>query len=470
MNHAFNCDAISFRRRLNRLRFTLSAVCCAARLALVLVAGPLVAAEASFTVGAGEVDITPDPQMTNYYTTHKPFGVVHDPLHVRALVLGDGATRVALVAWELLDSGESAVARAREEIQQVTGIPASQIIINATHTHSSSRSPWYNESPLHKGHQNDPRFQEWVEAHRTDPLYRAWVEALPKRCAEAVRLADADRRTAIPRLGRSYAGEWVFNRRPIQPDGSVKSMLSPPDPHSLSNGLRFGRTEPTLTVLQFRDPGDKVIATLFHLPCHSVAIYPVTGGVSADWSAPVLQRLKQEFGGAPAIFLQGCAGDIVPVRRGFEAVAEMAKGVSARALTAVKNSVILPTAAISHQRAVIGLPLTAPARQATGLDFVPAEVHVIAIGPLAIVTLPGEPLVQLGYSIQEQSPYPHTVVLGYSNGRGGGYVGMPGDKVKGGYEMGPVGRATDEAGQLMIDTAVRLLREGPTMLAPARGR
>jgi len=38
---------------------------------------------------------------------------------------------------------------------------------------------------------------------------------------------------------------------------------------------------------------------------------------------------------------------------------------------------------------------------------------------------------------------------------------MPGDKVKGGYEMGPVGRANDEAGQLMIETAGRLLREAP---------
>ena len=363
----------------------------------------LAAADTTFTAGAGEVDITPDVKMTNYYTTHKPFGVVHDPLHVRALVIGDGATRVALVVWELLDAGDSAVARAREEIEKVTGIPASQVIINATHTHSSSRSPWYDDRPLNKGHQNDPRVQEWIDAHQIDPLYRDWVAALPKRCAEAVRLADAARRPATLRLGRSYAGEWVFNRRPIQPDGTVKTLMTPPDPHSLSNGMRFGKTEPTLTVLQFRDAADKVITTLFHLPCHSVAIYPFTGGVSADWSAPILRRLKEEFG-APAIFVQGCAGDIVPVRRGFEAVAEMAKGVSARALAAVKNSVALPTGPIHHGQAVVGLPLTPPARQATGVDFAPAEIHVVTCGPLAIVTMPGEPLVQLGYSIQERSP------------------------------------------------------------------
>ena len=58
-------------------------------------------------------------------------------------------------------------------------------------------------------------------------------------------------------------------------------------------------------------------------------------------------------------------------------------------------------------------------------------------------------------------------MLGYSNGRGGGYVGMSGDKVKGGYGMGPVGRANDEPGQLMIETAGQLLREAPPPAIPA---
>src|SRR5258706_4761670 len=54
---------------------------------LVAALGParLSAGEVKFSAGAGEADITPDPKMINYYTTHKPYGVVHDPLSVRAL-------------------------------------------------------------------------------------------------------------------------------------------------------------------------------------------------------------------------------------------------------------------------------------------------------------------------------------------------------------------------------------------------
>ena len=62
-------------------------------------------------------------------------------------------------------------------------------------------------------------------------------------------------------------------------------------------------------------------------------------------------------------------------------------------------------------------------------------------------------------AIQKDSPYPHTLVLSYSNGDGAQYVGLPGEKVRGGYEMTGVGRATDEAGGFMIESALHLLRD-----------
>ena len=88
-----------------------------------------------------------------------------------------------------------------------------------------------------------------------------------------------------------------------------------------------------------------------------------------------------------------------------------------------------------------------------------AEIQVISCGDLAFVALPGEPLIEISFAIQKASPFPHTLVLGYSNGDGVEYVGPPGEKIKGGYEMGPDGRGTDECGGMMVATALRLLRE-----------
>jgi hypothetical protein len=78
---------------------------------------------------------------------------------------------------------------------------------------------------------------------------------------------------------------------------------------------------------------------------------------------------------------------------------------------------------------------------------------------VAIVALPGEPMIQIAMAIQKDSPYPHTVVLGYSNSTGVGYVGMPGEQARGGYGTGPEARGTDECGTFLIDTSLRLLRE-----------
>ena len=88
-----------------------------------------------------------------------------------------------------------------------------------------------------------------------------------------------------------------------------------------------------------------------------------------------------------------------------------------------------------------------------------AEVQVISLGPLALVALPGEPLTDLATAIQQRSPFPHTLVLGYSNGLGIRYVGMPGEKKRGGYEMGVSAAGTDECGLFLVETAVRLLVE-----------
>ncbi|HYH55793.1 MAG TPA: hypothetical protein VD772_04230 [Anseongella sp.] len=83
---------------------------------------------------------------------------------------------------------------------------------------------------------------------------------------------------------------------------------------------------------------------------------------------------------------------------------------------------------------------------------------MISIGSLALVTLPGEPMTELGTAIRERSPFPQTLVLGYSNGNGVHYVGMPGEKTYGGYETGSQASiGTDKAGLLLVETALDLL-------------
>ncbi|MBI4622009.1 MAG: neutral/alkaline non-lysosomal ceramidase N-terminal domain-containing protein [Verrucomicrobia bacterium] len=259
-------------------------------------------------------------------------------------------------------------------------------------------------------------------------------------------------------IGRANVGEVLFNRRPVRPDGTVQSMLLPADPYALPNGLRFGKLDPTMTVLDLRSPDGGTVATIFHLPAHAVSIYGGFKGLSADWPGAVVDRFKQSTN-AEAIFMQGCAGDIVPWRRGPEAVDLMSRLLWERGTAAAKLAAKLDPGPLRVSRAILGLPPTADEQKGSGRITISAEVQVITTGSLALVALPGEPLNEISTTIQQRSPFPNTLVLGYSNGRGISYVGLPGNKIKGGYEMTFTGAGADEAGLFLVESAVRLLQE-----------
>lgn len=428
----------------------LSRRCGAAVLSLLLI-GSALAAE-GLRVGAGRVEITPDVAMLNWNTL-RPYGAVRDPVFARAVVLTDGQTKIAFVGWDMLDAREFAVARVRRAIAGETGIPEAHIIVHATHTHSGPKSEMGPEPVL-------PKEQTKSRPAQQHPVYRAWADTLVEKCVALVKQADAAAAPASLWLGRASVGEWLFNRRPIKPDGTVQTMMVPADPYALPGGLRFGPVDPTATVLGVRSTDGKNVATFFHVAAHAVSIYGAYQGVSADWPGVAMEALRAEIGGE-ALFLQGCAGDIVPARRGVDAAVAMGHGIAARVAKASRVAVKLPAGALRTWTTTLELPTTAEAAETMKRATLSAEVQIVTCGQLALVTLPGEPMLELAAAIQAGSPYPHTIVLGYANGRGVGYVGLPGGKAKGGYEMTDVGAGADDAGQRLVEAALALLREHP---------
>jgi hypothetical protein len=214
----------------------------------------------------------------------------------------------------------------------------------------------------------------------------------------------------------------------------------------------------TLSLVSFRDAEGKSVAALFHVACHAVSIYPSNPAISGDWPGATARAISAVLGGE-ALFLQGTCGDINPWRRGAAAVAEMAAGIAKKTQIAARHSAKLAIRPLRVARTVVELPLTPEGKKRIGGDTVRAEIQAIVCGPLALVALPGEPMTELGEAIRASSPFPQTLVLGYSNGNGAHYVGMPGEKARGGYEAGVGGAGTDECGTLMVEAAVRLLRE-----------
>jgi neutral ceramidase len=86
------------------------------------------------------------------------------------------------------------------------------------------------------------------------------------------------------------------------------------------------------------------------------------------------------------------------------------------------------------------------------------EVQVIALGQdLAWVSLPGEIFVELGLAIKASSPFKHTIIAELANGSIG-YIPTKRAFAEGNYE--PVSaRCAEGSGELLVDAAVKLLRE-----------
>jgi hypothetical protein len=440
------------------------------RCALVLAGlalAPLPAAEPPLTlrVGAARADITPETEVRNW-VNGQPYGAVLDPLHVQALVLDDGRTQVVLVRWDLVDVSESARDEVRAAVSAALGVPPEHVLVHASHTHSAPLTPVYK--PGYRGRERD---LWWTIRHMPPqydyPPYARWMQRLLAATTDAARRAAADTAAVTPWIGRVTVAEYLHNRRPRSPvwglaDPRPIVPLSHRDPawnpEVLQGGATFGPMDRALSLVSFRSADGRPRATLFHVACHAVSIYPSDPALSADWPGAATRTIAAALGG-DVLFLQGAAGDINPWRRGAAAVAEMADGFARKAQAAATASVALAVEPLQIGRVTVELPLTPAAQGRTGTTTVSTEVQIITCGPLALVALPGEPMTEIGDAIRERSPFPQTLVLGYSNGNGVHYVGMPHERARGGYEVGDAGAGTDEAGPRLISVTERLLND-----------
>ena len=84
----------------------------------------------SFRVGAAKIDITPTqlPQRIE--------GIL-DHIYARAIVIDNGATRAALVSVDTGMLGEQVWRDVSQRIEKELAIPAQNLIMNPTHTHSA---------------------------------------------------------------------------------------------------------------------------------------------------------------------------------------------------------------------------------------------------------------------------------------------------------------------------------------------
>jgi neutral ceramidase len=418
---------------------------------------------------------------------------VHDDLAAQALVLGDGARKVALCGVDLLAIGARVADEIRARVAEQSDLDAGAILIGATHTHSA------------------PIFNIFATPHPGtklgDDRNLEWERALPGRIAETI--VEANRRmepAAIKTAGARFT--LGTNRRLRRPDGSIQLA---------ANYAGVADAEANAMGVYRRD--GSAMAFLLNYPCHGVVLCEDNLLYSRDWPGFALDEIERlgasDHAPAPiGIFMQGATGNIDPRSRGSFAVAEEnGRALGRAAFQALAAAPSVSDAEIAWRRLPIKLPLKAieadlaiareclaqteaSLRNHRGGDgyqlkrlrdhheqsvqalraleemaesnrrdkrvdsergVLATALSVIAIGDLAIVGLPGEAFVEYGMALKANPYFARTFVVCYCNDLIG-YIPTREAYPQGGYEVATA-RVAPGAGEAMMAAALATLRE-----------
>jgi len=433
--------------------------------------GSILPGETAGTLRAGsaKVNITPPLGITLIGSYGKPSDSILDDLYAKALVLSDGDTTLAIVSLDLLYSPlEDITQPVREIITEKIGIPAQNILVCATHTHSGPEV--FSRSKLAP--------EKEVEADDIDQFYLA---SLIRKIAGSVSIAYNNMQDVKIGAAKGDLPEIIFNRRPKKPDGSVEMAYTLPEEITATKEivtdregnvkvtftlpddkeLEFGPVDPEVCVFRAENMDGGMVASLVNFGCHPVSIYPhLSTAISADYPAYTTKVVEQAEGGI-CLFALGLAGNIVPIQRGVEARKQIGKAIGGEALRrlqfvgtsgdvtlkALKKEVRFPTKKTSSSEEPTDADTT---------DYITTEIQVLRLGDIYILGLPGEVLVEVGLEIKRRAGVEKLFIISICNDSIG-YVCHSGAYEEGGYEPTSATRLAKGAGEIMVSEALNLI-------------
>lgn len=382
--------------------------------------------------------VTPEPLlpvsggMGPSHPAHKKEG----DLTVRALVFADDRSRVAIVGADFLGFpsvlGNKVRARA-------TGIPAENILIGATHTHSAPDCYGFPDGK--GGFAIDLKYIDSICTQMAEVINEAADKLQPAR----LKIATGE---AKGKIAYNYYAPQLY--------------------------------DPRCSVIQALGADGKPFATLINYAIHPEVLGARAGILSPDLIGPLYERIAAKGGGV-AIFMNGAQGGMVTadnrepegkesrtwpecVRIG-ELLADEALRIIAPASSQVNPQLFCAAKTISFPvdspalRAVmISSPLGYPTNDATRVQ---TQLNLVNIGNAQILTIPGEALPNIGYYLKRKMRGEHNLLFGLTNDAFGYILA----KVDWGsfkrYDYVSRTSLGEMTGEIYIDEALRFVAECP---------
>ena len=382
--------------------------------------------------GFARVNVTPmlGIGMAGYFIPRKADGVL-DELEINALALACGETKVVLMSIDHCGIVKEVLNPMRQHVCDVTGLPWEAVYMHSTHTHTG---PFLNANP-------------------TEPLEIEYAEFVKKRFADVAVMALADLKPAKMGYGIGDAPNISFIRRFRMKDGSIKTNPGVNNPDIVAP---VGELDTRVNVVRFdREGGDTLVFVNF-------GDHPdVVGGnlISADWPRFLRETVEKTLDDTKCVFFNGAQGDVNHVNvhptggylndmfMDFDDVArgyghsrymgrvvaggvlqafDKVKYVDVQTLKADRKTIRIPSNRATAEELVLahkyndlhnagrdadipykGMMLTTVVAEAgrmvrleNGPDFFDMELSGVAVGPVALIGIPGEPFNGVGLGLK----------------------------------------------------------------------
>ena len=476
---------------------------CFSFLSCQITAFSLTAAE-PLRVGVAEVEITPPGgfPIAGYYHERRATAT-RDPLKAKALVFRGDREQAAIVVCDLTGIAVDLSTEVRRRASASTGIPASHIIVAATHSHTAPDYARDLYGYLGKAAEARKSEKEPYAARLIAGIVEAIVTAHGRAKPVELEAGSVMQKTPVS-----------FNRRFVMRDGSVRTWMSLDHPAVVRPA---GPVDPEIGLLLVRSAeGRQPLGLLSNFALHLDTV----GGTqwSADYPFYIEQALRKSLGRElVSIFGTGCCGDVNHVdpsrkdrnktdfiggslARTIEDNLGNLRRVAQPTLRVRRATVSVPLQKVTAEQVAQARSLLLDARAGKKVDFydqvraykwvlldqlrnkkpylkaadyinwglshtwagvgdhLPVEVHALALGgDVGIVCLPGEIFVDLGLAIKRASPFRTTLVIELCNCKETIYVPTRAACAGGSYEV--TNSALEPgSGEMLVEAAIHLLR------------
>ena len=422
-------------------------------LAFAVVHFSVAAVSAEFQAAAAKQIITPDPLLpvTGGMGPTNPATEKRGELTARALVLQQGDVRVAIVSIDALGFPSVLGDRVRRRVPR---IPARNILIGATHTHSAPDCYAFPDGQ--GGHTGDLEYMDSVCQKAAVAINQAIDGLQPAHFKSATDKARG-------KIAYNYYAPDLYDRR--------------------------------ANVLQLVTSDNATIATLVNYAVHPEVLGAGRGIVSPDLIGPLCDRIESKAGGL-AIFMNGAIGGMVTAdNRNLDEPRDALRGYWQDSRTwaecerigrtlADESLRIISSATSQHDPALlchsteIRFPVESDAMWAvvehSPLKYphnddrsITARVNIVNVGDTQILTIPGEALPNIGFYLKRQMHGQHNLLFGLTNDAFG-YIMT---KVDFGsfdrYDYISRVSLGEMTGEILIEKSLELVNRSPR---PARGK